>query len=445
MTGSTRWRMHLGWAIGTLGASLVLNSFSFLALYYLTTVVGMAAALAGTVILLGKIWDVIFNPLMGVISDRIRTPMGRRRPYLLLGALVSGVAVALLFTLGVAPWRDSIAATALIILLIGTGYTIFNVPYMAMPAEMVDNYNERSAMMSWRVFFIGIGTLAGGAAGKKLVEMFGGGEQGFATLGVLLGCAVAFFMGLTFFATRKASFTERGALRIGFVEQLRMLAGNRPFMALLGVKLTQLFGLATNTAVALFIIQFVMHRPNVGTWLLYYGLASTAVQIISIPFWLRTSVRFEKRNTYLVATVIFALASLSWLLASPAEPLWFFLLRAVVKGFSAAGLLLMGQSMLPDTIEFDFRRTGLRREGVFSGLYSIVEKFAFAIAPAILGWVLSYYGFVSKAPQQSALAVDGIRYAAALLPALYFGLSIPFLLSYGLDESKLKGTGAGRA
>ena len=79
----------------------------------------------------------------------------------------------------------------------------------------------------------------------------------------------------------------------------------------------------------------------------------------------------------------------------------------------------MGQSMLPDVIEYDFRRTGLRREGIFSGLYSVVEKVASTLAPSILLLTYAWFGFNAKAPTQTEATIDGIRYAAAFLPCLY--------------------------
>ncbi|HKZ74862.1 MAG TPA: MFS transporter, partial [Steroidobacteraceae bacterium] len=227
---------------------------------------------------------------------------------------------------------------------------------------------------------------------------------------------------------------------VPFLEQVRLGLQNGPFAALLAVKFTQLFGLFTNTATALFVIKFVIGRQDPGTWLLYFGLASMVAQIATIPAWLRIAARIEKQKTYLLATAIFVLMSLSWLLANPAEPLWFFLLRAVVKGSATAGLLLMGQSMLPDTIEYDQRRTGLRREGVYSGLYSFVEKVAAALAPSILLLVYAATGFESKAAVQTPASADGIRIAAAVLPCLYFAASIPFLFVYRLTEEKLSST-----
>ena len=147
------WRLHFGWGIGTLGASMLLNSFAALQLFYLTNVLGIAIATASLVLFAAKIWDWIANPLMGWISDRTQTRWGRRRPYLLLGGLVAGGAFIVFFTSALTPVSQSLVLVTLSLALVGTGYTIFNVPYMAMPSELVDDYKERTKMISWRVFF----------------------------------------------------------------------------------------------------------------------------------------------------------------------------------------------------------------------------------------------------------------------------------------------------
>ena len=160
--------------------------------------------------------------------------------------------------------------------------------------------------------------------------------------------------------------------------------------------------------------------------------------VVTIPFWRKLSTRIEKQKTFSLAVAVFALASLTWLIASPAEPMWVFCLRAAIKGFAAAGLILMAQSMLPDVIEYDYRSTGMRREGVFSGWYSFVEKVASAFAPSLLLFGYAWFGFQSKAPMQTQEAIDGIRYCAAFLPCLYFGLSLIPLSFYKLTQRELE-------
>lgn len=432
--------LHLGWGIGTLGASLLLNGFSFLVPFYLTTVLGFAAATAAGLMFVAKLWDIVSNPIMGVISDRTETRWGRRRPYLLLGAVVAGTSFAGLYSLGLWPFAQQLWFVGLVLAAIGTGYTIFNVPYMAMPAEMLDDYKERTRMMSYRVFFIGIGTFLAGGLAQRAAELFGDGARGYALMGLCFGAGITFFMAAAFFGTAGARFTTRPKLAVPIVEQWRTGLSNLPFVALISTKAMQLFGLFTNTATAIFVVKFVIGQENPGVWMLWFVGFAGALQIVTIPLWRRLAIAIEKQRTYILATVLYCVVSLSWLLAGPDEPLWFFCLRAALKGIGASGLLLMGQSMLPDTIEYDYRRTGLRREGIYSALYSFVEKVSAALAPSILLLVYAAVGFQSRAAVQTPEAIAGIKLAAAFLPCLYFALSIPCLLFYRLTEETLKST-----
>ena len=434
--------LHLGWGIGSLGAALFLNGINFLLLFFLTTVLHFNPAVAGLMMTGGKLWDMASNPGIGLLSDRTESRWGRRRPYLLLGALLTSSAFAALFgPPQFASDASLLAYTVICYLLVSTGYTLFNVPYMAMPAEMFDNYQERSLLMSYRVVFIAIGTLIAGSGGKLIAEAFGGGRHGFAVMGMTIGAGIAFFMALACWGTRSGRFTLRETRRYSLADQFRTAWNNKPFVVLLLAKLAQLLGLATVGPVLLFTFQYVMGHEKPGQALFTYGIVNTVTQILSVPVWLFISRKLEKRGTYMLASVIFVIGTLTWLATSPSEPLGVLLARSVVTGFAAGGLLLMGQSMLPDVIEYDYRRTGLRREGAFSGLYSFVEKTAFAIAPAIIGFILAAYHFDKLAKVQPESALRGILMGQAVLPALYFSVSVAILYFYRLTEEGLKNTG----
>ena len=164
-------KIMFGWGLGTLCMSLMFQAVSLLILRYLVDYVGLAAGLAGLLIGLGKVYDAVTDPLMGAISDRTHSRFGRRRPYLLLGSLVSALSFVLLFNLAqFVDWAPSLLLGMVVVALLlnATGYTIFNVPYLAMPAEMGLGFHERTRLMSFRAAAVAIGGVsatAGGGAG----------------------------------------------------------------------------------------------------------------------------------------------------------------------------------------------------------------------------------------------------------------------------------------
>ena len=144
--------IKVSWGIGALGTAVLMNSVSVLIVYYLASVVGMESWIAGLLLSLGRILDAATDPFMGYISDKTPNKWGgRRRPYLLIGAFLSALSILLIFNV---PFRgdgvETISYVLFTLIFFGLGYTIFNVPFIAMPAEMTSDYHERSSIHSWR-------------------------------------------------------------------------------------------------------------------------------------------------------------------------------------------------------------------------------------------------------------------------------------------------------
>ena len=175
-----------------------------------------------------------------------------------------------------------------------------------------------------------------------------------------------------------------------------------------------------------------------------FFLVSSLALIISQPGWLWLLRKLgEKRNVYIIALLLSIPAYLSWLAAGPSEPAMLIYLRAAVIGVAGGGAILMGQSLLPDTMEYDYRRTGLRREGIFAGFYTTVEKLSGAIGVAAVGAILSGAGYVAahgSVAQQPASAIRAIYQIMGFVPATISTLGVIALLFYNLSEAKLKAT-----
>lgn len=441
-TSSLTLYIFFGWGLGTLGMSLMFQGVSLLILRYLVDYVGVAAGLAGLLIGAAKVYDAITDPLMGTISDRTRTPWGRRRPYLLLGGLVSAASFVLLFNLaafqGLAPYL-LVTVVAFALLLNATGYTIFNVPYIAMPAEMTNHYHERTKLISFRAGGVAVGGVMATAVGPFLITAFGGGAPGHAAMSWILACVIVTASFLCFWMTRQApTVTAARGPSLGLNEQFRTAMQNRPFMLLLGVKVTHLVGLAIYLSSMPFFFSVIL-KVSLSYMGLYF-LVQSAFILISQFGWVWLTRRFGKNWAYYLAAFFYVVALASWVFASEGEPFALIALRAVFTGMGAGGVLLIGQSLLPDTMQYDFQRTGLRREGVFAGVYTTVEKLSFAIGPALMGILLGAAGYVAGA-EAAGIQNDASRlviYAGvSILPALGIASAGLIMTRYRLDEREL--------
>ena len=178
-------KTKFGWGIGTSNSFTDVSSqWSCLLLVYLTDFVNMNATTAGLLIGLSKIYDALTDPVMGRISDRTKSSWGKRRPYVLLGTIMCALSFILLFNLALfSDSQNIILITLFALILNATGYTIFNVPYLAMPAEITTDYNARTDLMSYRVMAVAAGQLGGSALGPALVVFFGSGIIGHSKYG----------------------------------------------------------------------------------------------------------------------------------------------------------------------------------------------------------------------------------------------------------------------
>jgi len=430
-----------GWGVGSLGMAVMFGLISTFALSFMTNYLAISAGLAGLLMGLSKIYDGITDPIMGVITDRTHTRIGRRRPFLLVGAFLLAISMVLMFNVPDfgAPTGAAIYM-ALILLLYATAYTVFNVPYLAMPAEMTEGYHERAYLMSFRVYGIAAAGYVGYFAGPLIVDAFGGGRAGFAGMAWIMGGAVLVSSLICFYLTKDAPFKHKvDTDPVGFKEQVRLLLQNRPFLWLMLAKLCGLLGQALSNPAKAFFFPLVLGASLTSFG--WYWFAFYTAMFVSQPVWLRYGKRYGKRTVFIIALLLSAVVTLTWLLASPAEPYALTILRGIFLGFLGGATLLMGQAMLPDTMEYDIRRTGMRREGVYAGVYTTIEKFAFALGPAATGAILAGMGYIASSEgfvEQPESAILAVYICAAVLPVVTSILGILCLTQYDLTEQKLK-------
>ena len=429
MTGSgpapLSFSVRAGWAIGTLVTTSLLFLTSTFFLRYMTDYVGMAAALAGTLLASTKIIDAFLNPAVGVLSDNMRSAAGRRRPFLLAGAMLGGASLVLQFSVPVA--LQGIALTTYVfasLVLVSLSYVSFNVPYLAMLAEMTTDPGERAVLVSFRVYALAAAQFIGGGLAPLLFDAFGGGRSGFGGMAMVMGGLVMAAGTVAFIATRPAPRTSlTPTAKARFWSQLPTLFESRLYVALVLVKATFLVGSTAHTVTATYYVRYVMQAPNsvLSAFLLVYSIGMIASQFA----WLRACRRIGKIRAFLVSTALYGTISILWAVLGNGAPTWLFIGLSFLNGAGAGGLLLASESLLPDAIEDDCRRSGLRREGTLASLFAFTEKGANALGVALVGLVLAAFQY--KAPVTGETippnVVTAIMTCFGLIPALFVGVS----------------------
>lgn len=417
-----------------MGTGLFASSSSILLLYYLTDTLGVAAAVAGLVLFIPKLWDVVFDPLVGVASDRLRSRWGRRQPFLVAGALLAGPAFWATFHLpGLVDPAMRAPVAGLAFFLGMCGYALFAVPYAAMAAELSPDTHERTRIMAWRMGGALVGTLLGAVAGPMLVASGGGGQPGHSSMGTALAIAILLTMGLTACGARAlplraAPDTPHAPGR----ERLRLALANRAYLVLLLGYVCVLVGNGAMAAAAPYFVVHVLRQPGDAVGAVFGCLLVAAM--VAMPMWAALSRRRGKRACAVASTLLFGLALAAlWTVDAGTSP-WRLWGLCAAAGAGFAGTQLLPFSMLTDLIEADTLRSGLRREGSFTGLFIAGEKAGLAVGPLVTAGVLSLTGFVAGAEGgmvQPAAALAGIGAAFTLVPAALAGLGALALLRVG--------------
>ena len=432
----------LGYSVGSLGTGIYSSVPSVLLLFFMTDTLAIAPSLAALAFFFPKIWDVITDPIMGIVSDHTRSKMGRRRPYLLLGAILMSLTFIGLFNV---PEFQSSTRSFVYILVVftmsATAYTIFAVPYIAMPAEMSNDHHERTVIMSYRMGFAMAGILIGSAFAPYLVEWTGGGRQGYANMSLVIGAICAMSMLLSFFATRAAPQTRiadtRNAPKLG--SHFKALFQNRPFVFLMAIYLLQLAAMGIFMAVIPYYATYILGADVSFVGTIFFVMIGTAV--VTMVIWTFTAKALGKKTAFILSAIMFSLGTLSLFQVDASnQPLYLFA-RISLVGFGLAGMQMLPFSMLTDAIRVDRLNSGQAREGIFTGFWTASEKLGLALGPLFVGTSLAVLGFEESGAEtihtQSDASLMGIRVLTAVVPFLFVVFSAILTRLYPITEKTL--------
>lgn len=461
MTNRLPASVRAGYAAGSLATGAFSTVPGLLLLPYLTDALGVAAALAGVLVLLPKAWDVIFNPVAGRISDRTRDARGPRRPYLLWGGVALSVLFAAIFAHPVGDGGVAVIWVVALFLLAATAFAFYQVPYVALPAEITDDPAERTRLMTRRIAVLAVAILAAGAGAPAIRDAVGG-VDGYRAMGLVMGVLILIGALWAYRGTRAAPIGQVRPSAVGWRETFAALREAPRFTRLLIVFIVQAVGIGTMLAGVDYLARVVLLRPGASS-ILFAAFVGPALLVM--PLWQWAAGRWSKVACFVTAAALFAAgavgtgivtlasgsssAAFGWTVYSPLSdgttggfvssvPLPLVIALVVVIGIGYAGQQVFALSLLADLSAEAETRTGRKRAGLFAGVWTAGETFGLALGPGIFGLVLALGGYVSgledirdEIPVQPGSAATAIAIGFTLIPAFFVLVALPLLRRRG--------------
>jgi glycoside/pentoside/hexuronide:cation symporter, GPH family len=407
------------YAAGSFGTGVFATVPAVLLLYFCTETLHMAGSVAAALILVPKIWSILWDPFVGRWSDHSTSRWGRRRPFMVAGIVGMVTAFVLLFSVPDLPPASTILWVGLCYFGLATLYSLYAVPYIALPAQVSDDQASLARLVSWRMVVVMIGILAGAAGAPMLVAAGGGGRSGYALMSwVIAGCCLVIMaIPLLMLRGRDAPARMRAThdARITLISDMKFVLANPRFRRLATAYLAQATAFGAFSAIIPYAVTkgFAKQDGDIGTALGVYILAT----IVAVPLWSALGKRIGLARALNVASLSYAvgaalvgalvLGHASWTVA---------LIVLVFAGVPFAGLQVLPFTLIGDVI----RAEGAEAEGRFTGVWTAAEKLGLSLGPALVGVALGFAGTNKTA---------SIGVFLCIVPPLLCALSLPFVSS----------------
>lgn len=414
------------YTIGDLSSGIYGIGPAILLLFYMTNILGVPIEIATIATTVPKFLDLILSPLIGSISDRTNTRLGRRRPYI----LAAGILIFPLF-LGIwaAPFTDPTLSAwfiGLVYAACSICYGAFLVPYCALNSEVAPNYTDNSVLSSYRATYSMTGCLLAGAGAPVLVDLLGGERTGYAGMGVTLAAIMSISMLITFFNSKeppRGTATET----ITFRQMVRALTSNKPFFVLTITYILHMIAAGISSTALAYYVAYVLGKDTTVLSAVFF--LSFGTSIASIPLFLAIGKRIGKHSLFTLAYVIAAFAALAFYVLDSSSSLTSVYAVGAFSGLAEGAIQAFAYAMLADCIRYGDSRQG----ALVSGVFIAGEKLAIAVGTMMAGTVLAVSGLVETQEgtiEQPASAISGILISTALIPVVLNILGILVFLYY---------------
>lgn len=453
----------LAYGAGDMGPAITANLLAFFLMFFFTNVAGMNPALAGSVLMIGKIFDAINDPIVGVMSDRTQSKWGRRLPWMLYGAVPFGV---LFFLQWIVPQFSPdpqvnqwwlFAYYVVIGILFNIFYTFVNLPYTALTPEVTQDYNERTNLNTFRFFFSIGGSILSLMVAQLIftlvkpatvvnAESCAGDVTQYWVLGLVSAILATLPLYWCIFGIKhrvlnaeRQRVASQATLEapIPLQQQIQIALRNRPFQYVIGIYFCSWLAVQMTASIIPYFVINYMQLSDAQFTQVMIAVQGTALGMLFV--WERVSRRYGKKAVYFMGNGFWVIAQFGLFFLRPDQVGLMYVL-AIMAGFGVSVAYLVPWSMVPDVIEWDELETGQRREGVFYAFMVLLQKFGLAAGLFLLGQGLALAGFKEKTgcvmPTQPASAIDAIRFAIGPIPTVILCVGLVLAYCYPITREK---------
>ncbi|MFI3165762.1 MAG: MFS transporter [Bacillota bacterium] len=421
-----------GYATGDVLGGGAFSLISLLFLAFLVTVEGIPATLAGFVVMAGKIWDAVSDPMMGVISDRTKSKMGRRRPYFLLGIIPVLVTFAMLwYSFGISSVGGKVAYYIFAYIMFSTAFTIVMTPYNALLPDMVDSYSERTGFSTIRMLVSNISA----AISVILPPILISAGVSYVVMGLIFGAFYAFPLIITFKTTWENDCPESDMKFADLFKQLAVSFKNKTYRQYLGIFIYGQMATDVTSTMLIFWLTDVLIRSGM------MSVLTAITMVVAICFLPVNNIIAKKIGKHMPAIYWQPLKIATCIIAfffGASTPTIALVLICIVGGVGGGASSFVPWSLLPDLPDTDEMINGSKNAGIYAGMSTFIRKSTSGVAIFIVGVVMDLFGYVESTGDivvvQTAEVLLGVRVLYCLVPALLALLTFFFAFRYRLTK-----------
>jgi len=429
-------KTKIGYSFGYLGIVLANWTFATYIFFYYASVVGLDPIWIGVALGILGIWDMFNDPIMGHMSDKTKTKWGRRRPYLIFGTVPLVISFIFLWWNPFSDWFMIFIYFLITMLIFEWMFTMVGLSHSALYPEMTSDIDERLEIAGYLEFFDLIALILGYVLSLIIVGIFLGigftPAMAWLMMSVILGIFIAISVFTAAAATKEQEIFYK-AEALPFIKALKVTWKNKAFRVVVLAWLCIWIAYIIISATAIFFTIYILKMSEFETAISLLSIFLTAIPCLVL--WYKLSKKYGTTKATMAAMFLFGIALL---LLFFVVNLIMFIIAIAILGIGIAGVILLPQTLYADVIDEDEIITGVRREGMFSGIRMFIVKGSVSLSYVTMAVVLSLSGFQAGAATQPESALMGIRILISIIPATFLFVGIIIYTQYPLKGERLR-------